>query len=66
MSRIRIGLVFTMVLGCTYAAFGLLISLRDFGIGIAIASAGLVMYGLFDFIEDCDRERAHRERHTHE
>lgn len=60
MSRLRFGLVFTMLLGCTYAAFGLLISLRDFGIGIAIASAALIAYGLLDFIEDCERERAHR------
>lgn len=63
MSRIRFGLVFTMVLGAVYASFGLLVTLRDFAIGIVIACVALIAHGLLDFIEDHNRERAHRKEH---
>lgn len=52
MNRIRFGLAATMLLGSVYAGFGLLISLRDFGIGLAVAAAAMVLYELTVFIED--------------
>lgn len=51
MTRIRIALVITMLLGAIYASTGLLTSLRDFGIGVAVAAAALVGYGLCDWLE---------------
>lgn len=57
MNRIRFALAATMLLGAVYAAFGLIISLRDFGIGIAVAATAFLLYGLCDFIENRRRTR---------
>lgn len=62
MNRVRFGLAATMLLGSIYAAFGLLISLRDFGIGLAIAAAAMVAYELTIFIESSAQSRAWRRR----
>lgn len=61
MNRIRIGLLLPTILGSIYAFSGLLTSLREFGIGIAIVSAAIVGHGLVTFIEQSDRPRR-RER----
>lgn len=52
MNRIRIGMVISVVIGSIYAAAGLFSSLTEFGIGVAVASLGLIGYGLCDFVED--------------
>ena len=51
-NRIRIGLVFTFVIGSFYAAFGLFESLGKFGLGIIVASLAAITYGLVDYVED--------------
>ena len=61
MTRIRIGLVVTIMIGSMYAAAGLLTSLRDFGIGIAVAAFAFLAYGCIDFIEDRRHQNACRE-----
>lgn len=62
MNRIRFGLATTMLLGSVYAGFGLLISLRDFGIGLAIAAASMVAYELTVFIETAGQNKDWRRR----
>jgi len=52
MNRIRIGAAITIMLGAIYASAGLLDSLTEFGIGLAVATLGVIVYGLCDFIED--------------
>ena len=51
MTRIRVGLVLTMLLASSFAAVSLLDNLRDFGIGLAVAATALVGYGLCDWME---------------
>lgn len=60
MNRIRFALTATILLGSTYAAFGLIISLRDFGIGIAVAAAAMIGHGLLDFLQDHHHEHNQR------
>lgn len=60
MNRIRIGALLTVILGVIFAFAGLMTSLRDFGIGAAVAAAGVVVYGLVDFIEEREREEGSR------
>ncbi len=55
MNRIRIGAVLTVMLGVIYGFTGLVNDLRDFGIGVAVAAAGVVVYGLVDYIDGWDR-----------
>ena len=62
MNKIRFGLAATMLLGAIYAGFGLLISLRDFGIGLAVAAAAMVAYELTIFIESAGQDREWRRR----
>ena len=62
MNRIRIGLAITIIIGAIYAAAGLFDSLTQFGIGAAVASAGMVGYGLLDFIEAREAEEMNRYR----
>ena len=50
MNRIRIGCAITVLLATMYAATGLLTSLTDFGIGLVIASAGVIGYGLCEHL----------------
>ena len=62
MNRIRIGLAITIILGSIYAAAGLFTSLRDFGIGAAIAATAMTGYGLLDFLEAHRNEKLHQYR----
>lgn len=62
MNRIRFALAATMLLGTIYAGFGLLISLRDFGIGLAVAAAAMVAYELTVFIETGAQNKQWRQR----
>ena len=55
MSRIRIGATLTVILGGIFAAAGLMDNLRDFGIGLAVAATGGLVYGLVDYIDGWDR-----------
>ena len=52
MLRIRIGLTLTMILGSIYAAAGLMTSLRDFGIGVAVVATAWMAQGLITYIAD--------------
>lgn len=62
MNRIRIGMALSIVIGSIYAAAGLLDSLTDFGIGLAVACLGVIGYGLCDFIEDRHMHAMHEGR----
>ena len=55
MNRIRIGAFLTVILGGIFAAAGLMDNLRDFGIGLAVAGTGGLVYGLIDYIDGWDR-----------
>lgn len=52
MTGIRVGLFITMLLAAIYAAAGLLTSLRDFGIGVAIVAACAICQGALTYIHD--------------
>lgn len=54
MNRIRIGLFITMILGAIYAFSGLLTSLRDFGIGLAVVSVAVILHGLITYLYEHD------------
>jgi len=54
MLRIRIGLTITMILGAIFAAAGLMTSLRDFGIGVAVVATAWLLQGLITYLNDHD------------
>ena len=54
MLRIRIGLTLTMILGSIYAAAGLMTSLTDFGIGVAVVATAWLLQGLITYLDDND------------
>ncbi len=54
MLRIRIVLALIVIASSMYAAAGLLTSLKDFGIGTAIAALAVCMQGLLGYIADYD------------
>lgn len=54
MLRIRIGLTLTMILGSIYAAAGLMTSLRDFGIGVAVVATAWLLQGLITYLHEHD------------
>jgi hypothetical protein len=56
MLRIRIGLTLTMILGSIYAAAGLMTSLRDFGIGVAVVATAWLLQGLITYLNDNDAQ----------
>lgn len=49
MSRLRAGFIVTILLGSMYAMCGLLVSLTDFGVGVAVAAAGVIGWGWVDY-----------------
>jgi hypothetical protein len=58
-SRLRVGFIVTILLGSMYAMCGLLVSLTDFGVGVAVAAAGVIGWGWADYSsrrEDRPRE----------
>lgn len=57
MTRIRVGAVITMILGLIYAAAGLLSSLTDFGVGIAVVAAAIVVHGAATYVDERDTRR---------
>jgi len=48
-SRLRAGFIVMILLGSIYAACGLLVSLTDFGVGVAVAAAGVIGWGWVDY-----------------
>lgn len=62
MTRIRVGLIVTMILGTMYAAAGLLSSLTDFGVGIAVVATAIVLHGLVTYIAESESQRMQRFR----
>lgn len=54
MLRIRIVLALVVIGASIYAAAGLFTSLRDFGIGTAIAALAICMQGLVQYLHDHD------------
>lgn len=57
MTRIRVGAVITMILGLIYAAAGLLSSLTDFGVGIAVVAAAIIVHGAATYVDERDTRR---------
>lgn len=62
MNRIRIGLAVTVLLGVIYSGAGLFESLTQFGVGMAVAAAAMIGYGLVDFVEARQAEKRCRYR----
>ena len=62
MLRIRIGLTLTMILGSIYAAAGLMTSLRDFGIGVAVFATAWLLQGLITYLHENDAQVMQRYR----
>lgn len=62
MNRVRIALAITMMLGCIYAAAGLLDSLTQFAIGVIVAASAVIGIGLCDWIEARTDNRIYAER----
>lgn len=62
MLRIRIGLTITMILGSIYAAAGLMTSLRDFGIGVAVVGTAWLLQGLITYLNENDAQVMRRYR----
>lgn len=62
MSAARAVLAFVTVAAACYAGLGLLTSLRDFGIGAAVAAAAVLLHGLLDYCDERRREHDHRIR----
>lgn len=62
MLRIRIGLTLTMILGAIYAAAGLMTSLRDFGIGVAVVATASLLQGLITYLNENDAQVMKRYR----
>ena len=51
MTRIRIGFAVSVLIGTMYAAASLLDSMSQLGVGLVVASLGVIGYGLCDFLE---------------
>jgi hypothetical protein len=51
MTRLRVGLILTMLIAAMFAAASLFDSLTNFGIGVAVASVAAVAYGLCDWVQ---------------
>ncbi len=62
LNRIRIGCAITVIIGLVYAGSGLVESLTQFGIGMAVASVAVIGYGLCDFIDSHRDEQLRRHR----
>jgi hypothetical protein len=62
MLRIRIGLTITMILGSIYAAAGLMTSLTDFGIGVAVVGTAWLLQGLITYLNENDAQVMRRYR----
>jgi len=52
MNRLRIGFALTTILGTLFGFTGLFSSITEFSIGIAVAGAGLIGYGLCDWLDN--------------
>ena len=55
MNRIRIAASLTVILGVIYGFSGLMVSVTEFGIGLAVAGVGGLVYGLADYIDGWDK-----------
>jgi uncharacterized membrane protein len=62
MSRIRIGLALTFIIGSLYSAFGLFESLTKFSVGMVVACLAVIGFGLLDHLEAEHDNRILRER----
>lgn len=62
MNRIRIACAITALLAVIMAGSGLMVSLTQFGVWLAVAAAAIVAYGAVDFIESHRAEQAARYR----
>lgn len=59
---LRIVLFIVMLLGAMWGFAGLLESLTQFGVGLAVAGTAMLAYGFLDFLDAHRDERIHRER----
>lgn len=64
MTRIRIGLIITGIFGVIYAAAGLLSSLTDFGIGVAVVCVATILHGLVTYVDESETTRMQQFRDT--
>lgn len=62
MTRIRVALAITTIIGAIYAAAGLFDSLGQFALGTIIAATAVMGYGLVDYVEHRRREELSRYR----
>lgn len=62
MNRIRIAALITAIVAVIAAGSGLMVSLTQFGIWLAVAAAAVIAYGAVDFIESHRAEQAARYR----
>jgi hypothetical protein len=57
--RIRIGLLFTVIIGLLYAAFGVFESTTKFAVGLIVACCAVIAYGLLERLDaESDRRLA--------
>jgi len=61
-TRLRVGLSITIMIGALYAAAGLFDSLTKFGVGICVAATAVIGYGLLDFLDSHQDEQTARGR----
>lgn len=62
LTRIRVGCSITALIGVMYAAVGLFDSLTHVAVGAIIASAGVIGYGLADWLDMRREEETRRGR----
>lgn len=59
MNRIRAGLALTAILGIVYAFTSLLVSQREFAVGVIVAATAITLYGLINYISKDDTSMAY-------
>lgn len=62
MTNLRIGFALTILLGAMFGAASLFDSLTTFGIGVAVAAAGVIGLGALDYVEARRDERLYQQR----
>lgn len=61
---LRAAVYVVMLVGAMYAATGLLSSLREFGIGMAVVALAVVVQGLLTYVQHYDMEHQRRLRNA--
>lgn len=61
-NRLRVAFLLTIILGAIWASAGLFDSLTQFGIGVCVASLGVIGYGAVDYVDYHRSERLRQYR----